>query len=524
MSGSRIRVLLVEGDESYASLVQSQLTAWNANVAVTHVRTLADARARLRNPGFEAILLDLALADGTGPGVVDDVLRAAPDVPIIVLTADADEEAGLTAVHRGAQDFLVKRETDARLLSRAVRYALERAAFRAELVRRERYFRALTEQAYDIVVVLATSGTFLYESPAVERVLGYPPGTLTGTNVQDLVHPEDRERAATLLRTWPDGLEGTDYFQFRLQHKDGRWRVVEALGRSLYDDPRNGIVVNARDVTDRVNAEDALRKTEEQLRQAHKMEAVGRLAGGIAHDFNNVLTAIFGYSDLLMEQLAGDDPKRADVEEIRRSADRAAALTRQLLAFSRKQVMQPRVIDLNTVVSNLERLLGRLVGEDVQLRFLPAADLWPVRADPGQMEQVLMNLGANARDAMPEGGDLTIETANRSIDEDEAYALPGLSPGEYVTMTVTDTGAGMPVNVQRHVFEPFFTTKEQGKGTGLGLATVYGIVKQSGGGIYLTSDEGQGTTFSIYLPRIREEAPQDDAATARPSGDERSSG
>ena len=242
-----------------------------------------------------------------------------------------------------------------------------------------------------------------------------------------------------------------------------------------------------------------LRQSEEALRQAQKMEAVGRLAGGVAHDFNNVLTAIFGYSDLLLEDLTLDDPRRRDVQEIRRSAERAASLTRQLLAFSRKQVMQPRVLNLNDVIGNVQSLLRRLVGEDIQVHLNLQSDLRSVTADPGHIEQVLMNLAANARDAMPEGGQLDIATANEDV-EGERGDRPGLKAGPYATMTVRDSGSGMSDNVRTHIFEPFFTTKEQGQGTGLGLATVYGIVKQSLGGIYVDSAEGQGTTFAIYLP------------------------
>jgi two-component system, cell cycle sensor histidine kinase and response regulator CckA len=243
------------------------------------------------------------------------------------------------------------------------------------------------------------------------------------------------------------------------------------------------------------------RRQEAELLQAQKMEAIGRLAGGVAHDFNNVLAAIFGYSDLLLEQFTDDDPRRADVQEIRRSAERAAALTRQLLAFSRKQIMQPRVLNLNEVVSGLQTLLTRLVGEDITLDVSGQPDLWLVRADPGQMEQVLMNLAANARDAMPEGGRLSIDTANVEEQPDPQHR-PGLQAGAYVALTVTDTGSGVAEDVREHMFEPFFTTKDQGKGTGLGLATVYGIVKQSGGSVYVESEEGAGTRFVIYLPRI----------------------
>jgi two-component system cell cycle sensor histidine kinase/response regulator CckA len=244
------------------------------------------------------------------------------------------------------------------------------------------------------------------------------------------------------------------------------------------------------------------RRHEGELLQVQKMEAIGRLAGGVAHDFNNVLTAIFGYSDLLLEQFTDDDPRRADVQEIRRSAERAAALTHQLLAFSRKQLMQPRVLDLNEVIANLEKLLTRLIGEDVTLNIRAQDDLWHVRADPSQMEQVLMNLAANARDAMPEGGGITVETANVELEGLVDSSRPGLQPGAYVTMTVTDTGTGVPESIRSLMFEPFFTTKEQGKGTGLGLATVYGIVKQTGGSVYVDSEEGAGTRFVVYLPRV----------------------
>jgi two-component system, cell cycle sensor histidine kinase and response regulator CckA len=247
------------------------------------------------------------------------------------------------------------------------------------------------------------------------------------------------------------------------------------------------------------------RRQEAELLQAQKMEAIGRLAGGVAHDFNNVLAAIFGYSDLLLEQFTVDDPRRADVQEIRRSAERAAGLTRQLLAFSRKQIMQPRLLNLNEVVASLQKLLARLVGEDITLDLRGEKDLWPVRADPGQMEQVLMNLAANARDAMPEGGRLTIETANVDVVPD-ARLRPGLQAGAYVMMTVSDNGSGVREEVRTHIFEPFFTTKDQGKGTGLGLATVYGIVKQSGGSVYVESEEERGTRFVIYLPRVPERA------------------
>jgi PAS domain S-box-containing protein len=492
-------VLLVEDDDLFAHVIGGALEHATPGVDLERSRSVAEAAARFAARTYDAVLLDLDLPDSSGFETIQRIHQLVPGMAIVVLIAD-DAEAGFAAVQQGAHDYIVKNQADAKYISRALRYAVERAAIQAELAERERHFRALIEQAYDIVVVLAQDGTIRYQSPATRRVLGYEPEELDRTNVLELIHEDDRARASAVLGSSPLPSDDGSGFHFRLRHKDGAWRVLETLGRWIEEDPRKGIVVNARDVTERVRADEHLRATEARLRQAHKMEAVGRLAGGIAHDFNNVLTAIYGYTDLLLEAMAADDPKRQDVEEIRRSAERAASLTRQLLAFSRQSMLQPQVLDLNAVVDEVQRMLARLVGTDIQLTFEPGEALWPVRADRGQIAQVLMNLGGNARDAMPEGGSLIIRTANRVVTEEAAASLPGLAAGNYVTLTVTDTGIGMPEEVRRHIFEPFFTTKEQGEGTGLGLATVYGIVKQSGGGVYVESEEHKGTTFTIYMP------------------------
>jgi two-component system, cell cycle sensor histidine kinase and response regulator CckA len=337
---------------------------------------------------------------------------------------------------------------------------------------------------------------FLAVNDAAVVHYGYAPEEFLAMTIADIRPAPDVPRLLEAVRE----LSSEVPVKLTLRHrkKDGTLIDVDISSREISFGGRRGRLVLATDITERTHLED-------QFRQSQKMEAVGRLAGGVAHDFNNMLTAIIGYSELLLGQVA-DEKLRGEIGEILSAGHRAAALTNQLLAFSRRQVLQPKVLVLNEVVVNIEKLLRRLIGEDIELVTIPREGLGQIKVDPGQMEQIIMNLAVNARDAMPNGGKLTIETAN--IELGEAYTLthPEVTPGHYVLLAVSDNGIGMDAETQSHIFEPFFTTKEQGKGTGLGLSTVYGIVTQSGGHIWLYSEPGLGATFKIYIPRIDEAA------------------
>jgi two-component system cell cycle sensor histidine kinase/response regulator CckA len=337
-------------------------------------------------------------------------------------------------------------------------------------------------------------------SPACEKVYGLPQEAFLKNAMlwKEVILPADRtlfeESEADLHAGKPLNHE------YRIQRPDGRICWIQSKIKPSLDDTDRLVRIDGvlSDITER-------KHLEEQLLHSQKLEAVGRLAGGIAHDFNNLLTAIVGHSELVLDSLKSASPLRWEIDEIRKSAERAAALTRQLLAFSRKQLLEPKILDLNSAVANTERLLRRLIGEDVDLVTLMASDLRPVKADPGQIEQVIINLAVNARDAMPKGGKLTIETANVEIDEAYVQSHAMVRAGHYVMLAVSDNGCGMSQEVQSHIFEPFFTTKEPGKGTGLGLSTVYGIVKQSGGHIWVYSEPGSGTSLKIYLPQAEGE-------------------
>jgi two-component system, cell cycle sensor histidine kinase and response regulator CckA len=637
MMHETITVLLVEDNPGDARLMREAVReAEGSHIHLVHVDTLGKALARLDQDRFDVVMLDLSLPDAEGLTTLVRTHAHAPSVPIVVLTGLDDEGLAVRAVREGAQDYLVKGQVTGQLLVRAMRYATERKRAIEALQRSEEYYRSLIENALDVITVLDAAGVVRYGSPSFERVLGYPQGALTGANALALLHPEDHTHFREMLDIGTNNPGAMQSFECRLLHRNGTWRVIEAIGKRFEQDTAvNGFVLNSRDITERKRAEEALRQAnetlravietsplaiyavdldgqvkswnsaaerifgyteaevvnrllpiiapgdeeqflkrlreavsgnllvgreerchkkngdpidvsvwnaqlrdatgavtgiveavadnserkrlEEQMRQAQKMEAVGRLAGGIAHDFNNLLTVITGYCQMLIDRIPATDPTADDLHQVLKAADRATTLTKQLLAFSRRQIFQPKVIDLRALVAEMDPILKRLVGEKIQLVTVADPDLGRVRVDPGHLEQVIVNLAVNARDAMPLGGRLTITMKNTHVEPFSSQLHVNLQPGSYVLLEVSDTGVGIDDEARIHLFEPFFTTKEKGRGTGLGLSTSYGIVKQNRGEISVQSEVGVGTTFSIYLPLVNEEAEPAHAASARRS-------
>ena len=519
-----IRILVVDDAVEHAQMVVEFLRITGAwpHAEIRIAETYDDALAMMTAPPvYDLAVLDYMLGSRDGLGLLREVKERGVDTAVIVLTGQGAEDVAVEAMKSGAADYLSKSTLTIEGLERAVRHALalragERQRRQAEAALRasEERFRALVENSSDALLLIDAEGRVTYISPSSSRHLGWGSDEILGQSIFDFLHPDDRDamsvKLAEVLRS--PGKPVTQ--DIRLQHADGSWRAIESIAVNRLSDPSvEAIVVNARDITDR-------RKLEEQLRHAQKMEAVGQLAGGIAHDFNNLLTAILGYCNLMRDDMPAEDPLRADLDEIHTAGERAASLTRQLLAFSRRQMLQPQVVDMNSVVQQLEKLLRRLISENVELVTALARDLLSVRVDPASIEQILVNLTVNAREAMPRGGRLTIETANVDLDETFAIAHVPMKPARYVMLAVGDTGEGMDADTQARVFEPFFTTKEQGKGSGLGLATVYGMVKQSGGYIWVYSEPGHGTVFKVYFPPAEQRARTSDQDNAgRRSGD-----
>jgi PAS domain S-box-containing protein len=369
-----------------------------------------------------------------------------------------------------------------------------------ELRLSEARFRRLADSGIVSIVIADVHGNIHDTNDTYLRLIGYTRAELLAGEVRwTNMTPPDRMQSTDQAVEQLKASGFVPPWETEQLRKDGS-RVPVLVTVAMLEFPLCIAVVT--DLSERKKSEDALRRVEEQLRQAQKMEAIGSLAGGVAHDFNNVLSVILSYSELILDDLQGNDPLRGDVEQIQTAGKRAADLTRQLLMFSRQQVIEPKVLDLSALLVGMDKMLRRILGEDIGLVSSPGAALGRVRADPGSIEQVVMNLVVNARDAMPTGGKLTLETSNVELDEGFAREHHAAKPGPYVMLAVSDTGTGMDKATRARIFEPFFTTKEKGKGTGLGLSTVFGIVQQSDGHVWVYSEPGKGTTFKIYLPRV----------------------
>jgi PAS domain S-box-containing protein len=507
-----LRVLLVEDSETDAKLIVRELRRALGPLDFERVDTAEGMRTALEGKVWDVIISDWSMPTFSAPAALEILKASAIDLPFIIVSGTIGEEMAVEAMRAGAHDYVLKENLGrlAPAIERELREREERAARReAEdaLRQSEARYRRLTESGVIGIVIADLHGNILEANDAYLKIVGFSREELLRGDVRwsDLTPLEFRpsaERATEQLRT--TGVATP--WETETYRKDGS-RVHVLVGVAMLDYPK--CIAFLADLTERkqaeagqLRAENALRQSEEQLRQAQKMEAVGRLAGGVAHDFNNVLSVILSYSELILADLKPNDPMRDDVGEIRKAASRAAGLTRQLLMFSRQQVVEPKVLDLYEALTSMDKMLRRIVGEDVELALIAPKTHGRVKVDPSHIEQVILNLVVNARDAMPTGGKLTIEISNVVLDEEYALRHLPVKPGPHVMMAVSDTGCGMSRDTQARIFEPFFTTKEMGKGTGLGLSTVFGIVQQSGGNIWVYSEVGKGTTFKVYLPRV----------------------
>jgi PAS domain S-box-containing protein len=517
-----VRILYVDDYPFDRELVRDALEKEHGGFQVTEAASRSEFEVRLAEGNYDLVLTDFNILGFEGLQVISVVQAKNPRIPVVIVTGTGSEEVAVDAMKRGAADYVIKTPHHIQRLPRTIRAAIERKRLQDEREQAEKALRE-SEEKYHSLYASMSEGVALHEilydesgSPSDYRILDFNPafGSIFGL---------ERERAL--------GRKASEILETEaLSHLDTYTKVVTsgqpASFQATFESMKKSFQISVSSPTDGKFAtlfEDISERLrlEAQLFQAQRLESIGRLAGGVAHDFNNLLTAITGYSQMLLLQLETQSPMRGKLDLIKKAADRAAALTGQLLAFSRKQLLQPQVLELNALIANIDKMLRRIIGEDIELVTVFGPDIGRIKADPTQLEQVMLNLVINARDAMPNGGKIVVETSSVELDDAYARSHVTVAPGRYVMLAVTDKGCGMDAEVLKHIFEPFFTTKKKGKGTGLGLSTVYGIVKQSGGNIWVYSESGQGTTFKIYLPEVDDAVEQ---TKAEESPDEVSGG
>ncbi len=493
ISSDPIHVLVVDDDSQLLRTLSDILNhrGYSPHTASSASEGLALAA---QSPAPAVALVDLKLPDMDGLELVSRLREISSLTETVILTGNASVDTAVRALREQSHDYLLKPVAPDQLLG-----VLSRASERwrrrhvEETLRQtEERSHLLLESISDVVAVLDDKGCLNFATSSLEKQLGYSLDDVTGRSCIDWLHSEDAEKLRSFVLVQVSSPGATGSIELRVRHKDETWRTLACQVTNLRDRPAiNGFLVTARDVT-------AAQQLERQFRQAQKMETVGNLAGGIAHDFNNVLTAVLGYSELALAHPELPADLHADIDEIQQAGQRAARLTRQLLAFSRQQPTEPKLVNITTVVNELSKMLERLIGEQIALEIKHEPDVAPMRVDPTHLEQVVINLVVNARDAMADGGTVALEIANVAV---VTQIEGGPVPGNYVRLSIRDTGVGMTEEVRARVFEPFFTTKEPGKGTGLGLSTCYGILQQANGGILIESEPGRGTTVHTYWPR-----------------------
>ncbi|MEJ2157254.1 MAG: response regulator [Desulfobacteraceae bacterium] len=499
-----IQILHLEDDPMDAELVRARIEEANLKCRITRVQTKDAFESALSQNHLDIILADYRLPMYDGLSALRRTLQLRPDIPFIFVSGTIGEEAAIEALTKGATDYVLKQGL--KRLGPAVQRALREAQILREgkqaekaLAQSEAKMRNILDSVDEGFIVVDHRYRILSANKAFCDMAALDENEVIGRPCHGILHQStlpciEMGEDCPVKSTFRSGrVHSTLHIH---PHESGTQRYFELKSYPIVDasDTVTSVIETVRDVTEK-------HKLQEQLVQSQKMESIGRLAGGVAHDFNNTLSIIIGYTELAMDQVDPIRPLFADLQEIRKAAERSAALTRQLLAFARKQTVVPRVLDLNKTVAGILKMLRPLIGEDIELDWRPGEGVWPVKMDPSQIDQILANLCVNARDAIAGIGRITIETASLSCGPIDCAQLQEIVPGEYVLLTVSDNGAGMGPDVLSKIFEPFFTTKEIGQGTGLGLATVYGIVKQNNGFIEACSEPGQGTTFKIYMPR-----------------------